>query len=153
MHPAYFNLHPAHLSLHPALCNTLNGIRTLISHVSGNFPKFRPKNSKLSMLTENCPVRELGGVIPNTGLVFWNSDSKTHFCVNLGQKSQSYQFYLKIDANCIWRMMILIPTLVFWICNPKSIFGQIWVKKVKVVHFDWKLAHRVSRGCWFLFYH
>ena len=25
----------------------------------------------------------------------------------------------------------------FWILNPKSIFGQISVKKVKIVHFDW----------------
>ena len=28
-------------------------------------------------------------------------------------------------------MLILIPTLVFWISNPKSIFTQIWVEKVE----------------------
>ena len=28
----------------------------------------------------------------------------------------------------IFTMLILIPTLVFWIPNPKSIFGQIWRK-------------------------
>ena len=28
--------------------------------------------------------------------------------------------------------MILIPTLVFWISNPKSIFGEIWSEKVKL---------------------
>ena len=50
-------------------------------------------------------------------------------------------------------MLILIPTLVFWISNPKPIFGKIWAKKVKVLQFDWKLTHRVSRRCWFLFRH
>ena len=29
-------------------------------------------------------------------------------------------------------MTILIPKLVFWISIPKTIFGQIWVKKVKL---------------------
>ena len=40
---------------------------------------------------------------------------------------------MKIGTNGIWRMLILISTLVFWISNPKSIFRQIWAKKVKVV--------------------
>ena len=39
-------------------------------------------------------------------------------------------------------MLILIPKLAFRISNPKSIFGQIWVEKVKVVCFAWKLAHK-----------
>ena len=38
-------------------------------------------------------------------------------------------------------MLILIPTIVFWIAYPKSIFGQIWAEKVKAVCFVWKLAH------------
>ena len=122
MHPAHFNLHPAHLSIHPALCNTLNVIWSLILHVPSNFPKFRPKNSKLSILTENWLVRELGGAESKSGLSFWNSDPKTHFWANLSLQSQSYQFCLKIDTHGIWRMLILLPTLVSWICNPKSIF-------------------------------
>ena len=32
-------LHPAHFSLHPALYNTLNDIRTKISHVIEQFPQ------------------------------------------------------------------------------------------------------------------
>ena len=40
----------------------------------------------------------------------------------------------------IW-MLILIQTIIFWIANPKSIFGQIWAEKVKAVCFAWKLAH------------
>ena len=35
--------------------------------------------------------------------------------------------------------------------TPKSIFGQIWAQKLKVIRFVWKLAHMVSQGCWFLF--
>ena len=81
-------------------------------------------------------------------------------------KIQSCPFYLKIGAHSISRMLILIPTLVFFVFSHKSIsgqihakkvnvvhfawnFGKIWAKKVKVVHFAWKLAHMVSPG-WFL---
>ena len=39
-------------------------------------------------------------------------------------------------------MLILIPSIVFWISNPKSIFGQIWAEQVKAVCFAWKLAHK-----------
>ena len=39
-------------------------------------------------------------------------------------------------------MLILILTKVFWIANPKSIFGQIWAEKVKAIFFAWKLAHK-----------
>ena len=78
---------------------------------------------------------------------------KIHFWANLGWKSQSFAFFLKIGTHGISMMLILIPTLVFWISDPKSIFGKIWTKKVKVVQFGWKLAHRVSRRCWFLFRH
>ena len=38
-------------------------------------------------------------------------------------------------------LLMLIPTLVFEISNPKSIFGKIWDKKVKAICFTWKLAH------------
>ena len=58
-----------------------------------------------------------------------------------------------MGTHDILAMLILIPTLVFWISDPKFIFGQICSKKVKVVKFGWKLTHRVSRRCWFLFRH
>ena len=90
-------------------------------------------------------------LILNVHLNFWNSNSKINFGANLGRKSQSYPFYLKIGAYGISRMLILIPTLVFWISKPKSIFGQVWTKKVKVLCFVWKLAWMVSWGYWFLF--
>ena len=58
--PNSTHLHPAHFSVHPALCNTLNVIRTKISHVMGNFPKFRPKNLTLPVLTENWHTWYIG---------------------------------------------------------------------------------------------
>ena len=63
--------------------------------------------------------------------------SQNPFWPNLGPKSQSCHFCLKICTHGISKMLILIPTLVFWISNSNSLFGQIWAKKVKVVHFNW----------------
>ena len=37
--------------------------------------------------------------------------------------------------------------------QPLIHFGEIWVEKFKVVRFSQKFAHRVSRGCSFLFRH
>ena len=118
-----------------------------------NFPKFRPKNSKLNVLTKHTTHSILEVLIPNPYLDFWNSDPKIHFWANLGRKRQRCSSFVKIGTHGISRMLILIPTLVFWISIPNSIFGQIWAEKVKVVPFAWKLADRVSRGCWFLFRH
>ena len=69
------------------------------------------------------------------------------------KKSQSFPFSLNIGTQGISTMLILVPQLVFWILKPKSIFGQMCAKKIKFVHFGWKSAHLVSRGCWFLFRH
>ena len=82
---------------------------------------------------------------------FWNFDLKIHIWANLGPKIQSCLFCLKIGAHSISRMLIPNPDLDFWNSNLQSIFGQNWAEKFKVVHFDWKLAHMVYRGCWFLF--
>ena len=92
-------------------------------------------------------------LIPNRDLDLWNSDPRIHFWANLDRKSQKCPFCLKIGTQSISTMLILIPTLAFSVSNPKSIFGQICVEKFKVVHFHWKLAHMVYRGCWFLFRH
>ena len=91
--------------------------------------------------------------IPNPDLDFRNPDPNIHFWANLAWKIQSCPFFLKIGTHGIFMVLILIPTLVFWISDTKFIFGKIWTKKVKVVQFSWKLAHRVSRRCWFLFRH
>ena len=75
------------------------------------------------------------------------------FFATSDRNSQSCLFCQKIDTHDISRMLIFIPTLVFWISNPKSIFGEIWAKKNKDVRFVWKLAHTVPRECRFLFQH
>ena len=108
---------------------------------------------KLSVLTENWHTWYLGSADSQSGLSFWNSDPKIHFWANLCQKSQICFFYLKIGTHVISRLLILVPILVFWISKPKSIFVQIRTEKLEVVQFGWKLAHRVSRQCWFLFQH
>ena len=56
--PSSTHLHPAHF-------------RTLISHVLSNFTKFRPKNSKLFILTENWHIREIGGIDFKSRLFFF----------------------------------------------------------------------------------
>ena len=80
-------------------------------------------------------------------------DPKIQFWANLGPKSQSCLFYLKIGTHAISRFLILVPILVFWISKLKSIFGQSRIQKLKVVQFGWKLAQRMSRRCLFLFQH
>ena len=90
-------------------------------------------------------------LIPNPDLDFRNLDPKIHFWANRGPKYQRCLFCLKIGAHGISSMLILIPTLVFWISNPNFFFGQIWARKINIVWFTWKLAHMLSRGFWFLF--
>ena len=148
--PSSIYLHPGHFSLHPALCNILNQNMTCNWAISSNF------DQKIQI----CPFwLNIGSqgmlevLILNTDLDFWNSNPKINFWANLGQKNQSCAFFLKIGTHGISRMLIPIPRLVFWISNSKFFFGQIWAKKVKVVHFALKLAHMVSSGSWFLFRH
>ena len=52
---------------------------------------------------------------------FW---SQIHFWANLDLKSQSCSFCLIIGTHVIPRLLILVPTLVFWISKANSIFGQ-----------------------------
>ena len=162
----------------------------------GNFPKFRSKNQKLSISTENWPTWYIGGVDSESTLRFLKFRPQNPFLGKFGpkksklfvlsenwciyylkdddsesglrclkfrpqnlflgkfrSKKSKLSLFLKIRTHGILTMLILVPTLVFWIANPKSILWQIWTKKVKVVCFAWKLIHMLSRGCWFLFQH
>ena len=141
-----------------------NGIlEVLISNLDLNFWNSDPKIhfwENLGPKMQSCPFcLKIGAhgisrmLIPNPDLDFWNSDPKIYFWANLDPQTQSCPFCLKIGTYGISRMLIFIPTLVFWISNPNFLFGQIWVKKVKAVHFNWRLAQIISRGCWFLFQH
>ena len=84
--PRSIHLHPAQLSLHPALCNTLNVIRSLISHISDNFSKFRSKNSNLSILTENWQQKELEGGGFKSRLIFLKFGPQNPFSCQFGPK-------------------------------------------------------------------
>ena len=87
--PSSIYLHPVHLSLNPALCNTLNVIWPLISHVSGNSPKLRPNNSNLFILTENWYIGKLGGYRFETALSFLKFKPQNPFLGNfLSKKSK-----------------------------------------------------------------
>ena len=137
----------------------------------GNFPKFMPnwhtwyiggadsesrlfgpKKSKLSVMLEDRHKWYLGDADYYFNISPLNFLPKIHFWANLGQKSQSSPFYMKIGRHVISRMLILISTLVFWISNQKSIFWQIWVKKSKlpILPENW---HMLPRGCGFLFWY
>ena len=114
--------------------------------------KFWPKKLK-SVLSENWHIWCLKKADFYFIISFLKFRPQNQFLAKFGPKSQSCPFGLKVDTHCISRMLILIPTLVFWISNEKTMFGQIWARKVKIIHFGWKLAHMVSRGCWLLFQH
>ena len=169
------------------------------SNISCEFPtlnpvlgKFGPKESKLSVLPANWHTWYLGDADSYSNISFLNLQPKIYFWANLDQKSQSCLFRLKIGTHGIFRMLILVPTLVLWISKSKSIFGKnlgqksqsypflakigtqylegadsysdisflnfqprfhFWADldwKVEVFHFAWKLAYRLSWGCWFL---
>ena len=65
---------------------------------------------------------------------------------NLGRKIKSCLFWLKIGTLGILDVLIPNPDLDFWNLTPKSIFGQIWAQKFKVVRFVWKLVHMASQA-------
>ena len=120
----------------------------------GNFPKFMPKNSKLFVLAENWRSRYLGGADSDSGLrflIFWSQNP------SLGKFGLKKSKFSVFPEN--WHAWYLggvnsesgLRFLKFRFL--KSIFGQIWNEKIKFLHIDWKLAHRVSGGFWFLFRH
>ena len=128
--PSSIQLHPAHLSFHQVLSTLLEPKYCMYLD---NFPKFRPENWKLYILIENAHITYLGGADSKSGLRFLKFRPQNLFLGKFGPKKS--MFCLKIGTHGIWNMLILIPTLVFWISKPKLIFGEIWAEKVKVVHF------------------
>ena len=144
--PSSIHLHAAHLSLHPSLCNTINVIRTKISHVFGQFCKTWAdrKNGAGGILVV---------LIPNLDLNFWNSDPKIQYLGKFGPENSKLYVLPKnwrtwhledVDSYSNISFLNLQSYIHFW-----TNLGQ----KVKVVTFTWKLALKVSRGCWILFRH
>ena len=96
-------------------------------------PNLGQKNQ--SFLTENWHTWYTGGSDSEFRLIFLKLWPKINFWANLGPKSQSCLFCMKIGTYDISRMSILFPTLVFWISYQRSIFKQTWT---------WKLADMAS---------
>ena len=78
--------------------------------------------------------------------IFEISTTKFIFGQIWALKSQNCSFCLKIGTHSISRMLILIPTLVFWISNPNCFGGANLGQKSQI---NWKLTHMVSRKCRF----
>ena len=85
-------------------------------------PNLGQKNLKLSFFSEISTHSILEVVNLNPNLHFRNSDHKILWWANLGRKSQSCPFCLKIGTQGISGMFILVLTLVFLISNSKLIF-------------------------------
>ena len=106
----------------------------------GNFPKFRPKKSKLFLLLETWHTWYLGGAYSESGLRFseynpkvylWANlyNPKVYLWANLGQKNKSCPFRLKIATHGILEELIPNPDLDFRNSDPKIHFYTIWAKK------------------------
>ena len=90
----------------------------------GQFPQFQAENFKFVRFDLTLAHMISWRYWFRIRTYFWNSDPKIHFWANLGRKSQSCPFCLKTGTYGVSSMLILIPTLVFWVCNPKSTFGS-----------------------------
>ena len=91
--PSSIHLHAAHLSLQPSLCNTINVIRTKISHVFGKFSKiWAEKFEVVHFNRKNGAGGILVVLIPKLDLNFWNSDPKIQYLGKFGSKNSKLSF-------------------------------------------------------------
>ena len=107
LHPAHFNLHPPPSSSFQPPPNSIQLISTSThlhpTHYFSQFPtlnpflgKFGPKNSKLFILTENRHTWYIEDADSYSENSFLNCQPWIHFWANLGWKSQSCLFCLKM---------------------------------------------------------
>ena len=88
------------------------------------FEQIWAKKVKESFMLKNWHKWYLDDAESYSNNSFLNFQPKIHFWANLGQKNSELSFCLKIGTNSILKTWILVPTLVFWISKPKSIFGS-----------------------------
>ena len=81
--PSSIQLHPAHLSFHPVLSTLLEPKYCMYLD---NFPKFRPENWKLYILTENSHITYLGGADSESGIRFLKFRPQNSFLGKFGPK-------------------------------------------------------------------
>ena len=79
----------------------------------GNFPKLRPKNSKLFVFIKNWRTWYFGGADSESGLRFSKFRPQNQFWCKFEPKSQSCPFCLNIGKRGISRILILITILAF----------------------------------------
>ena len=79
----------------------------------GNFSTFRPKNSKLSVLTENWHTWYLGGANSKSGLRFLKFRPQNQFLGKFGPTKLKLSLLTENWHTLYLEMVILIPTLVF----------------------------------------
>ena len=92
----------------------------------GNFLKFRPKNSKLSVFIENWHTSYLGGADSEFGLRFLKFRLQNPFLDKFGPKNSKL---FVLPQNCFFCL--------------KFLFGQIWTKTVKIACFLKKFEYMV----------
>ena len=84
------HLYPAHISLHPDLCNNLKLYEPKHPTILDNFPKFRQKKSKLSVLPKNWQTYTMKililNPIPNPELRFSKFRPQNPFLGKFGPK-------------------------------------------------------------------
>ena len=147
--PSSIHLQPAHFNLHPPpststeLISASTQISTTPSTIFepkyctwlGNFPKFRSKNEKMSILTENWHTGYIGDVDSKSRLRLLKFSHKTRFWANLDPKIQSCLLCLKIGTHSISRMLIQNQDLDFWNFEPKIHFWANLGKRSQICLF------------------
>ena len=73
-------------------------------------------------------------------LDFWNSKPKIRFRANLGPKSETCLFFVKIGPHTISRVVVLKPDLDFWNCDHKTPFRANLSTKVQNCLFSLKIG-------------
>ena len=99
------------------------------------FGKFRSKKSKLFVLTENCHTWYLGIANSESGLRLFKFRSQNLFLGKFGSKKS--KLFVFPENWHTWHLDDIdsYSNISFLISVSKSIFGQIWAKKLKVVCF------------------
>ena len=107
----------------------------LISNPKSIFGQIWAKKVKSCLFCMKIGTHGISKMMIIIDINFLNFKSYIYFWANLGQKSKSCLFCRTMGTQSMARMLILIPILIFSNSNPKSIFVQIWAKKVKIITF------------------
>ena len=83
--------------------------------------------------------------IPNSDLDFWNSYPRAHFWANMGRKSQSCPFFLKIVTHGISTMLIITPILFSEFPTLNPFWANLGLKSQSCPFFLKTGIHGISR--------